>query len=326
MPNLSDKCNKFCWLAGLLALILLLSACGGPGPNEGAPLTAAQVAEKIDTRLAAAESALSQLKQALEQGRVRNALILQEYARILEERDPKLKPLVENLAKDAGPQGGLYQNLVKRLERAKNDPAFFESPQARYAEVNAIVEAAKPENFNLALIDVVNVLADMSNGSLPRVEVPPKQETLAANKAEDLGPGSQLIGNPAYGQWVNHNGTSIWEWYGMYAMFRDLVGGRSYSYNQWDRHRDWSYYSDIGRKKYGPRGKDKSYAPSSKKYSRPRDYGVNRKSYGSAAAERRSSTYSKKTNKPFSGFKKSASTPGSFRNRSTYSRGMFGGK
>lgn len=308
-----------------LIFFLLLSACGGSG--EKLSVSPAEVADKIDNRFAAADVALNRLGEALQQGKVRNALLLKEYARILKAENPKLQNLVGNLEQDATTQGALYQRLRERLQQAKTNPEFFESPVARYQEVNAIVEAAKPENFNQALIDVVNVLADMSNGVLPRIEVPPKSESLATNDAEDMGAGSQLIGNPAYGQWVNQGGTSIWEWYGMYALFRDLVGGRSYSYAQWDRNRDWSYYSDIGRNKYGPKSKGKNYAPSSKKYSSARDYGVSRKSYGNNASERHSSTYSQRSNSnTASSNKKSSSMPGSFRQRSTYSRGFFGGK
>lgn len=290
------------------------------------PVTPAQVAEKIDDRIKSADSALSQLSSALEKGLVRNGLMLKEYSKILKQQKPELAPLLSNLEKDAGTSGALYQNLKNRLDQVKNNPDFFESPVIRYQEVNAIVEASKPDNFNLALIDVVNVVADMSNGSLPRVEVPPKSESLATNNAQDLGAGSQLIGNPAYGQWTNHGGTSVWEWYGMYAMFRDLVGGRSYSYGQWDRNRDWSYYSDIGRTRHGNVSKNKNYAPSSKKYSSTRDYDVSRKSYGSTSAERRASTYSKSSGSQSTTNKKSSSMPSSFRNKSTYSRSRFGGK
>ncbi len=302
----------------------IISGCGGPG-GDAVPVSAAQVAEKIDARISAADSALDQLSNDLDKGLVRNALLLKEYARISKEQNPALASLVTNLEKDASAEGAQFQNLRNRLTQVKNKPDFFESPVARYQEVNAIISAATPENFNYALIDVVNVLADMSAGKLPRIETPPKAESLATNQAQDLGAGSQLIGNPSYGQWANQGGTSVWEWYGMYAMFRDLTGGRSYSFNQWDRNRDWSYYSDIGRNKNGQYQAGKNTAPSTKKHASGRDYGVSRKSYGSNSAKRRSSTFSKGAAKSTSAVNKSSSKmPGSFRNRSTYSRGIGG--
>ena len=237
-----------------------------------------------------------------------------------------MSSLLNNLDQDAVGDGAIYKNLQNRLKKAENNPDFFESPIARYQEVDAIIRAAQPDAYNQALIDVVNVVADMSKGTLPRVDAEPKSESLATNRAQDMGAGSQLIGNPAYGQWVNHGGTSIWEWYGMYAMFRDLVGGRSYSYGYWNNNRDWSYYSDIGRERYGSYSKGKSYAPGSRKYSTQRDYGANRKSYGSSSSQRRNSVYSRTNSSQSTRYTKSSSTPGSFRNSSTYSRSRFGGK
>ncbi len=305
--------------------ILSLSGCGG-SDNGGPPATSAQAQSKLPDRIATAEKSLQHLKQAINSGLVRNAFIIKEYAKILKSQKPELKVLLNNLEKDATVDGAIFKNLENRLSALKNQPELFETPLAQYQEANAIIDAAQPENYNLILIDVVNVLADMSGGTLPRVDTAPKQETLAANRSQDMGPGNQLIGNPAYGQWTNQGGTSIWEWYGMYAMFRDLVGGRSYSYNQWNRNRDWSYYNDVARNRNGSVLKKNKFAPKSKKYGAKRDYGVNRKSYGSSSAERRKSTFGSPGSKSKSAFSKKSSAPASFRNRSTYSRGGFGGK
>ena len=92
---------------------------------------------------------------------MRNALLLKEYARILKSQNPQLAGLVNNLEKDASSEGALFQNLSNRLNQVKSNPDFFETPVARYQELNAIIEAAKPDNFNLALIDVVNVVSKM---------------------------------------------------------------------------------------------------------------------------------------------------------------------
>lgn len=309
----------------LLATLSSLSGCGGSdGGNP--PSSPKQAEAKLPERILAAEKSVQQLDSAIRSGLIRNAMILKEYAKILRSQKPELRALIDNLARDAGNDGAIYTNLNNRLATLKNNPELFETPLARYQEANNIIDAAQPENYNLALIDVVNVLADMSNGSLPRIETPPKSETLAANRSQDMGAGSQLIGNPAYGQWQNSGGTSIWEWYGMYAMFRDLTGGRSYSYNQWNRNRDWSYYNDVGRERNGNFRNRNVNPPKTKKYGAKRDYGVSKKSYGSSSAERRKSSYgfSSGKNKKSAFSKKSA--PASFRNRSSYSRSSFGGK
>ncbi len=309
----------------LFATLSGLSGCGGSN-GGGPPTSSAQAQEKLPSRIAAAEKSMQQLDSAIRTGLIRNATILKEYASILKTQKPELSALVNNLSRDAGNDGAIYQNLNNRLTSLKSNPELFETPLAQYQEANGIIDAAQPENYNLALIDVVNVLADMSNGSLPRIESQSKRESLAANRSEDMGAGSQLIGNPSYGQWQNSGGTSIWAWYGMYAMFRDLTGGRSYSYNQWNRNRDWSYYNDVGRERNGNfRNKNKN-PPTSKKYGAKRDYGVSKKSYGNKSAERRKSAYGSSSSSKKSAFSKRSSAPASFRNRSSYSRSSFRGK
>jgi len=304
----------------------MLSGCGG-SDNGGPPKSSKQAEAELPGRISAAEKSMQHLKSAINSGLVRNALILKEYAAILKSQKPELGSLINNLALDAGNKGAIYKNLDNRLSTLKNEPGLFETPLARYQEANSIIDAAQPENYHFALVDVVNVLADMSGGSLPRVDSPPKSETLAANRSEDMGAGSQLIGNPSYGQWNNSGGTSVWAWYGMYSMFRDLTGGRSYGYNQWNRNRDWSYYNDVGRERNGNYRNKNTNPPKTKKYGSKRDYGVTKKSYGSASSDRRKSTYGGSSSKSQNRSTQSKrSAPASFRNRSTYSRGGFGGK
>lgn len=304
--------------------VATLSACGGS--DGGPPTTSKQAVTNLPDRISVAEKSMSQLNSAIGSGLIRNASILSEYAKVLKSQKPELTSLINSLALDGGKNGAILKNLQNRLATLKNEPGLFETPLARYQEANAIIDAAQPENYNLALIDVVNVLADMSNGSLPRIESESKRETLAANRSEDMGAGSQLIGNPSYGQWTNSGGTSIWAWYGMYAMFRDLTGGRSYGYNQWNRNRDWSYYNDVGRERNGSVRSRNVNQPKTKKYGAKRDYGVSKKSYGSASSDRRKSAYGSSSSQKKSAFSKKSSAPASFRNRSTYSRSAFGGK
>ena len=315
----------------LLVIILcsFVISCGGSGGDGGTPaLSAKQIEAALPQRIDAAGDSLKKLEGAIDKGLVRNALMLKEYARILGDQKPELKSLVDNLSLDATPHGATFTSLTNRLDTLRNHSAMFPSKTAQYQEAEAIIKASQPSTYNLALTDVVNVLADMSGGALPRVAALPKDESLISNNATDLGAGSQLMGNPAYGQWSNQGGTSIWEWYGMYAMFRDLTGGRSYSYNQWDRNRDYSYYNDVGRNKHGNVRTKATNAPKKKRYGKKRDYGTSKKSYGSKSAERRNSTYSRSgsNQQSSSSSRKSSNVGGSFRNKSSYSRSRFGGK
>ncbi len=308
---------------------LLLSACGGPSDGGSGAVSSKSAEEQLPTRIKGAEKAIDHLKSAINQGLVRNTVILNEYTRALKAQKPELNSLIGNLGNDATTDGAMFKNLQQRLNVLKNDPELFETPVIRYEEANAIIEAAKTNNFNRSLVDVINVVADMSNGSLPRIEALQKEESLRENKAQDLGAGSQLIGNPAYGQWTNNSsGMSVWEWYGAYSLFRDLVGGRSFGRNHWDRNRDWSYHSDIGRNSHGNYRTRNTNAPKSNKYSSSRSYGSDKKSYGNTSRERNKSTYSKSSQqKKSSSFsKKTSGVGGSFRNKSTFSRSSFRGK
>lgn len=122
-------------------------------------------------------------------------------------------------------------------------------------------------------------------------------------------PGYQYIGNPRYGQWRQRNGTSFWEFYGRYALMRDLfwgVGG----------------YRPIYRSEY------RGYRSS---MSRRRPYFGARKQYGTAKAVK-SKRYSKskyaakqRKKSSFSGSKYSGSRrSGGYRN-SRYRSSSFGG-
>ncbi len=51
--------------------------------------------------------------------------------------------------------------------------------------------------------------------------------------------GLGYVGNPAYGTWKKDpSGTSFWEWYGRYSLYRDILGGHTYSNNEWDTWRN----------------------------------------------------------------------------------------
>ncbi len=145
----------------------------------------------------------------------------------------------------------MYLALLDRINTVKNQPQMFASSQALYDELLNIYQAADTTLYSDALSDPLNVLADMSDGQLPRINALSKAQSQQANNAQDFGTGEQLIGNPNYGHWqTGSNGMSFWAWYGMYSMMGDLFGRRTY-YNDWGgRSRNYSYYNDYGRTRY----------------------------------------------------------------------------
>ena len=223
----------------ILLLTLLLFACSDP------------VKEQITQQIPLTEQRIDLLAKALANGEVRNANLISQYASRLLSAKPSYKPLIDEFLKDTGTQGPMFLSLVDRLNTVKNQPQMFESSQAIYDELLNLYQAADPVLYSDALSDPLNVLADMSDGTLPRVNAMSKSQSMAANKAQDFGTGEQLIGNPSYGSWTTgSNGMSFWAWYGMYSMMGDLFGSRRTSYNDWGRNRNYSYYNDYGRKRY----------------------------------------------------------------------------
>lgn len=220
-------------------LLLMLVGCSDP------------VKKQIQQQLPITEQRIQQLAQALEGGQVRNATLIKQYANKVSDIKPELNALINEFRKDASPQGPMYLALLDRINTVKNQPNMFTSKRAIYDELLNIYQAADPVLYSDALSDPLNVLADMSDGTLPRVNSLSKSQSMQANNAQDFGTGEQLIGNPSYGQWnTGSNGMSFWAWYGMYSMMGDVFGSRRTSYNDWGQRRNYSYYNDYGRTRY----------------------------------------------------------------------------
>lgn len=314
----------------ILLMVLLFAVIGGcSDPLDDAIINLTQTNE----------SKLQHLKQQLIAKQVRNATLLSQYGQLLEETRPELKPLINQLVTDATPQGPMFQGLENRVKEsivASN----FASKDDQLSEMNNLSEALNPVLFNDALSDVVNVLADMSNGSLARVNAMSQAQSQQANASEDFGAGSQLVGNPNYGTWNNNNGLSFWEWYGMYALISNLSS--PISYDRWGRYRGYSYYNDYGRYRYSsPKQRKKQsdvWKKTKKKFSTSSRYSTpySKSRVGSSRLSRQSSQAKVAAGNSFnnnSRFSKTrskssyAKNNSSFRNsRSTTSRGSRRGK
>ncbi|MBU2869675.1 hypothetical protein [Colwellia sp. E2M01] len=318
----------------IVVTTLSLIGCGDP------------VKEQIEQQLPITEQRVAQLGQALTNGQVRNATLINQYADKVIVNKRNLAPLINEFRKDATTDGPMYRALLDRVNTVKTQPQMFESSQDRYNELLNIYQAADPVLFSDALSDPLNVLADMSDGQLPRINSLSKSQSQQANNAQDFGTGEQLIGNPSYGSWqTGSNGMSFWAWYGMYSMMGDLFGRRTY-YNDWGSRRNYSYYNDYGRTRYSSPSQlkqqsaldtrtKKSFSNSGKRFTSP--YSKNRAGSSSLSSQSKTaqtssnrfrsnsikqSSYSSKSKSSYAKSKTS-----SFRNSSTNtSRGFRRGK
>jgi len=311
MPKLKTPFNNqlFHWFA--FFPLLLLFGCGDP------------IKEQALQQIPLTEQRVIQLGSALTDGQVRNANLIHQYADKVADAKPNLKPLINEFRKDASIDGPMYLALLDRVNTAKNQPQMFASSQALYDELLNIYQAADPVLYSDALSDPLNVLADMSDGTLPRVNALSKSQSQQANNAQDFGVGEQLIGNPNYGQWqTGSNGMSFWAWYGMYSMMGDLFGRRTY-YSNWGRYRNYSYYNDYGRTRYSSPSQlkkqtsldsrtKKSFASRGQKFTSP--YSKNRA--GSSSLSGKSKTAQSSANR----FRSNNVKKSSYANKSKYSK------
>lgn len=221
------------------------------------------------------------LGAALDGGRIRNANIIRQYATLVARDRPEVAKLTDELAREGSTAGLAYNSLTTRLAKVNLAPSDERQADTSIDGITRVEAAADPTVFNDSLIDVVNVLADLSNGKLPRLHVPES----APRSLQ--GAGSHLVGNPRYGQWRGGGGNSFWVFYGQYAMMRSLFFGPRMYYGSWYRNRGWSYYGDVGRNYYGGRADSARWNRAAKTYPRA----APRKSYGNLRSQRRLSTY-----------------------------------
>ena len=228
----------------LLAAVAL-AGCSSDGGIRG----------RVESAIARVDTALQRLGEELDGNRLRNAQLIKQYAARVTEAKPDLRDLARVLAREATREGALYQGLKTRLADVRSsvpeDGARAEAYAGVADELNSLFAAVDPSEFDRALADPLNVLADLSDGALPRVDAVSASASRQANNAADMGPASQLVGNPHYGQWrTDSGGGSFWIWYGQFALIRDLLGGPRIGYGGWAGGRDYSYYHDYGRRNY----------------------------------------------------------------------------
>jgi hypothetical protein len=209
----------------------------------------------IGQELDRAQSAINNLESNLSLGTIRNALLLKSYADALKRQNPDAAGVVDVLVQDASWDGPMVKSLKERFQRAEDESQDVinrgeKDVKRVLTELGSIANASSPVLYGLMLSDPINVIADMSNGKLGRVESMSKSASMSANGEADYGSGSQLVGNPNYGNWqTNSGGQSFWAWYGMYSLFGNMFGRPIY-YNDWSHRRPYSYYSDHGRNYY----------------------------------------------------------------------------
>jgi len=277
-------------LGGWFTCVLLIASVFVNGCSN-------QYAEETRRQKQTVTAKLNALGSKINAGELANILLIANYAAKLAQSKPDLEPVAGLLRQDATTSGPLYQGLKGRLAAVKDEPASKNEFLSIIGELDSLNAATDPIIFNDSLIDVVNTLADLSGGELARINIP--QNALAANVQGNPVAGSYLVGNPSYGRWSSDSGgRSFWVFYGQYRLFSDVLFGRGYHrgpiyYNGWYGGANrYSYYNDYGRGTYG-RASDRrsTRARRSDMRSKGLTSPTPAKRYGSAAGNKRVSTY-----------------------------------
>ncbi len=239
---MKKKFNILC-----LLIILIISTSGCTSQEE-------LLTKELEVYITNAQRSVAQLKDHIDKGLVKNTGILKMYADTVKNSETEFIELINALALDSTSRGPIYLGLADRLKTSlalsKSAPANGKLATENVAQELALIsDAANPAIYNMMLTDPINVIADISNGKLPRIEALSKEASDRANGIADSETGNQLVGNPNYGNWQRRNdGTSFWAWYGMYSMFSNF--GRPIYYSSWSNNRGYSYYNDYGRSHY----------------------------------------------------------------------------
>ncbi|WP_144392268.1 CHAD domain-containing protein [Pleionea sediminis] len=235
-----------------ILILVVLSLCACVSKEE-------QLSEWIAADIPQVERSLANLKSQLDAGKLTNARKLESYANAMRRAQPQYASLFDNMSKNALSSGPMFQSLEERLREVKTKPGkSITELEKSLNELYYLKEAAQPKVFNDALSDSVNVLADMSGGKLDRVQAVSRRTEKASNPDINSAPGSQLIGNPQYGQWVDDgSGGFMWQWFAAYWLFDEVLDlddvferKRYYGYSSWSYRRPYSYYHDYGRYRY----------------------------------------------------------------------------
>ena len=137
-----------------------------------------------------------------------------------------------------------FINLNARLNDVEQSLEKGSDKEEILQEINSLLVASDINTFNDSLIDIVNVLADLSQQSLPGIN-----QTQAKKDKSNSQASSYLVGNPNYGSWQTRGSDSIWVWYVQYRLFNSLFY-RPYYYHSWYYNRPYSHYNDYAAKNY----------------------------------------------------------------------------
>ena len=232
--------TRAAWYGVAALMLVVATGCTDQWETEGKRLG------EMKTSLLHAHQALGGY---LDKRVIANAILIEKYAEQIARDVPQAAEIANELSIEATRNGRSYRQLGERTKNIQTKPTNESELSTSIEETTALAIALQPDEFEANLADVVNVLADLSEGKLPKISGPTEDQLPSA------GAGERLVGNPTYGRWErDSSGLVTWVFIGYLAglgnQFYNRPGG--YLYNDWYERRPWSYYSDHARERYGP--------------------------------------------------------------------------
>jgi len=258
--------------------MLMLQGCGEEGKAKN---VAAEVSYKLQNLERNYKEVESIAKSDASKGIYKTTLsvALMKFAAENPE-DKAVKDMVEQFKLDSSENGVIFAGYKKEyndllakdiLKKVKNNTFTGENlNELRFIsnEVDRLTAVIVPKRFDEKFVDYINIIASLSPTIDPVVIA---KEDLSSTAAV----GSQLVGNPQYGQWEqNSSGDMFWKFYVAYK-FLDFLEDRSHGgynrgydrydsyrgsgdyksssrkrYDSWNNNRNWSYYNDKYVKDY----------------------------------------------------------------------------
>ncbi len=253
----------------LVLLALALASCGE------------SLEEQVGARHKQVSDTLAKLGQDIDSGQIRNANLVKQYAKFVAGKQADIAEMATELGKEGTRDALAYKSLGDRLAKVNLKPDDEKAANESMDQLRRLSAAADGDVYNDSLIDVVNVLADLSQGFLARLHVPETEKT------SEQGAADRLVGNPAYGHWRQGPSGLTWFFLGRYSSFGGPFYGGGYHYDNWYRGRSWSYYNDVGRNYYGSRADNNRWNDAGRRITNTKP----KKSYGSLRSGKRLSTY-----------------------------------
>ena len=243
---------QLCRLLTIFIISMFIAGCGnGVLRIDGKT----RLKMEMDANLISAINSVLQLSDSLQNGTISNSIVLEFYAKIAMDKKPEFKDIIKVLVSEGTVNGPTYISIENRLKgaRIKMDRSlkYIELSNGLNKEFINIIAAV--ENYNIMLVDAINVLSDFTSGELPKM----RELQYEGEDVSTAPPGSEYIGNTNYGQWKqDSSGHSFWAFYGQYSMFFAFLREITY-YDRWSNNRRPSYYHDYGRGAYSsPLGKE----------------------------------------------------------------------